>query len=54
MPNPAAQVIMAAAQGARAAVVIDKELAFTDLYGEGEAAKPSGSVSSTAGTGTER
>jgi thioredoxin reductase len=32
MPGPAAQVIMAAAQGARAAVVIDKELAFTDLY----------------------
>jgi thioredoxin reductase len=32
MPYPAAQVIMAAAQGARAAVVIDQELLFTDAY----------------------
>ncbi len=32
MPSPAAQVIMAAAQGARAAVVIDQELLFTDAY----------------------
>ena len=30
MPYPAAQVIMAAAQGARAVVVIDQELLFTD------------------------
>jgi thioredoxin reductase len=32
MPYPAAQVIMAAAQGARAAVVIDQELLFSDAY----------------------
>jgi thioredoxin reductase len=32
MPYPAAQVIMAAAEGARAAVVIDQELLFTDAY----------------------
>ena len=32
MPYPAAQVIMAAAAGARAAVVIDQELLFTDAY----------------------
>jgi len=32
MPFPAAQVIMAAADGARAAVVIDQELLFTDAY----------------------
>jgi hypothetical protein len=36
MPYPAAQVIMAAAQGARAAVVIDQELLFTDFYTTGE------------------
>ena len=34
MPYPAAQVIMAAAQGARAAVVIDQELLFTDAYSQ--------------------
>ncbi len=34
MPYPAAQVIMAAAQGARAAVVIDQELLFIDAYSE--------------------
>ncbi len=33
MPAPAAQVIMAAAQGARAAVIIDQELLFADAYG---------------------
>jgi thioredoxin reductase len=32
MPQRAAQVIMAAAQGARAAVVIDQELLFADSY----------------------
>jgi thioredoxin reductase len=32
MPTPAAQVIMAAAQGARAAVIIDQELLLTDAY----------------------
>jgi thioredoxin reductase len=34
MPVPAAQVIMAAAQGARAAVIIDQELLFADAYSE--------------------
>jgi thioredoxin reductase len=34
MPSPAAQVIMAAAAGARAAVVIDQEMLFTDSYAE--------------------
>jgi thioredoxin reductase len=38
MPYPAAQVIMAAAQGARAAVVIDQELLFTDAYTTSEPA----------------
>ena len=38
MPYPAAQVIMAAAQGARAAVVIDQELLFTDAYSASEQA----------------
>jgi thioredoxin reductase len=38
MPFPAAQVIMAAAQGARAAVVIDQELLFTDAYPTSEPA----------------
>ncbi len=33
MPTPAAQVVMAAAAGARAAVVIDQEMLFTDSYG---------------------
>ncbi len=33
MPAPAAQVVIAAAQGARAAVVIDQELLLTDAYG---------------------
>ena len=33
MPSPAAQVVMAAAAGALAAVVIDQELLFTDSYG---------------------
>ena len=33
MPAPAAQVVMAAAAGARAAVVIDQEMLFTDSYG---------------------
>jgi NADPH-dependent glutamate synthase beta subunit-like oxidoreductase len=32
VPHPAAQVIMAAALGARAAVAIDQELLFTDAY----------------------
>ncbi len=32
MPSPAAQVVMAAAAGARAAVVIDQELLFADSY----------------------
>lgn len=32
MPTPAAQVIMAAAAGARAAVMIDQEMLFTDSY----------------------
>jgi thioredoxin reductase len=32
MPFPAAQVVMAAAAGARAAVVIDQEMLFTDSY----------------------
>jgi hypothetical protein len=36
MPIPAAQVIMAAAQGARAAVVIDQELLHADTYPTGE------------------
>jgi thioredoxin reductase len=36
MPLPAAQVIMAAAQGARAAVVIDQELLRADTYPTGE------------------
>jgi thioredoxin reductase len=38
MPFPAAQVIMAAAQGARAAVVIDQELLFSDAYPTSEPA----------------
>jgi thioredoxin reductase len=38
MPYPAAQVIMAAAQGARAVVVIDQELLFTDAYSTREEA----------------
>jgi thioredoxin reductase len=50
MPGPAAQVIMAAAQGARAAVVIDKELAFTDLYAQDNDASSPGSVPFTANT----
>jgi thioredoxin reductase len=50
MPGPAAQVIMAAAQGARAAVVIDKELAFTDLYAPDNDASSPGSVPLTANT----
>jgi thioredoxin reductase len=33
MPSPAAQVVMAAAAGALAAVIIDQELLFTDSYG---------------------
>jgi hypothetical protein len=33
---PAAQVVMAAAQGALAAVAIDQELLFTDTYGASE------------------
>ena len=33
MPSPAAQVVMAAAAGARAAVVIDQEMLFADSYG---------------------
>ena len=33
VPTPSAQVVMAAAQGARAAVVIDQELLLTDAYG---------------------
>jgi thioredoxin reductase len=42
MPYPAAQVIMAAAQGARAAVVIDQELLFTDAYpASSQAGEPS-------------
>jgi thioredoxin reductase len=40
MPYPAAQVIMAAAAGARAAVVIDQELLFTDAYPTSEHAGP--------------
>jgi thioredoxin reductase len=32
MPSPAAQVVMAAAAGARAAVVIDQEMLFADSY----------------------
>jgi thioredoxin reductase len=48
MPVPAAQVIMAAAQGARAAVVIDKELAFTDLYAEDNVASSPGTGGLTA------
>ncbi len=32
-PHPRVQVVMAAAQGARAAVVIDQELLFTEAYG---------------------
>jgi thioredoxin reductase len=40
MPYPAAQVIMAAAQGARAAVVIDQELLFTDAYTSEPNSKP--------------
>lgn len=36
LPYPAAQVIMAAAGGARAAVVIDQELLFTDAYATAE------------------
>jgi len=39
MPAPAAQVVMAAAQGARAAVVIDQEILLSDAYsGPGEQA----------------
>jgi len=33
MPCPAAQVVMAAAAGARAGVVIDQEMLFTDSHG---------------------
>jgi thioredoxin reductase len=33
MPTSAAQVVMAAAAGARAAVIIDQEMLFTDSYG---------------------
>jgi thioredoxin reductase len=33
MPSPAAQVVMAAASGARAAVIIDQEMLFADSYG---------------------
>jgi hypothetical protein len=40
MPSPAAQVVMAAAAGARAAVVIDQELLFTDSYGGQGSAGP--------------
>ncbi len=41
VPTPSAQVVMAAAQGARAAVVIDQELLFTVAYTEtGEHAEP--------------
>jgi thioredoxin reductase len=36
LPMPAAQVVMAAAQGALAAVAIDQELLFTDTYGASE------------------
>ncbi|MDA8318630.1 MAG: NAD(P)/FAD-dependent oxidoreductase [Actinomycetota bacterium] len=32
MPSPAAQVVMAAASGARAAVIIDQEMLFADSY----------------------
>jgi thioredoxin reductase len=40
MPFPAAQVIMAAAQGARAVAVIDQELLFTDAYTTSEHTGP--------------
>ncbi len=40
MPYPAAQVIMAAAEGARAAVIIDQELLFTDAYTTSEHTGP--------------
>ena len=48
MPSPVAQVVMAAAQDTRAAVVIDQEV-LTDAYAEpGEAARAGPGVS--AGT----
>jgi hypothetical protein len=48
MPSPAAQVIMAAAQGARAAVVIDQELLFTEAYAPVTSAKNVMPISRTA------
>jgi thioredoxin reductase len=49
MPSPAAQVVMAAAAGARAAVIIDQELLFTDSYGgRGSAGPRTGTTSRSA------
>jgi len=50
MPGPAAQVVMAAAAGARAAVVIDQELLFADSYGGQQPVTP---VASPAASGAD-
>ncbi len=53
MPGPAAQVVMAAAAGARAAVVIDQEMLFTDSYGGQGPVPPAASRGMGAADGPE-